>query len=248
MNRRQFLLATGALALANCGGVKAAFGAEKKAKARVPKGFKLLYEQDFESASALDEFVFTDPKAWRLAKDDKGNSSLELFSKSKYEPKHRSPFNIAVIADKMFGDFILEVDLLSTKAPYGHQDMCVFFGMQEPLKFYYNHIAVAADPNAHNIFIVNDAPRKNFASKTTKGITWGLNEWHKVRLERDTKSGTIKSFFDDLNEPIMLAEDKTFTSGYIGFGSFDDVGKIDNIRIWGPSAETKRIGFYRPAK
>jgi hypothetical protein len=32
----------------------------------------------------------------------------------------------------------------------------------------------------------------------------------------------------------MVTEDRTFADGRIGFGSFDDTGKIDNIRIWGP--------------
>ncbi len=143
---------------------------------------------------------------------------------------------------------MLEVELLSTKKPYGHQDMCLFFGFAEPQKYYYNHIAVAADPNAHNIFIVNEAPRKNFAKETTKGVTWGENEWHKVRIERDTKAGTIKSYFNDMTRPIMLAEDKTFTKGHIGFGSFDDVGKVGRIRIWGPSVETKKTECFKKSE
>ena len=51
-------------------------------------------------------------------------------------------------------------------------------------------------------------------------------------------------FFDDLTKPIMLGEDKTFGKGHIGFGSFDDIGKVDNIRIWGPSMETNKTEFF----
>ena len=107
---------------------------------------------------------------------------------------------------------------------------------------------MAADPNAHNVFIVNDAPRKNFAKETTKGITWGEREWHKIRAERDTQAGTYKVFFDDFSKPIMLAEDKTFLKGHIGFGSFDDIGMVTSIKIWGPSAETKRAEFFKKAE
>jgi len=78
-------------------------------------------------------------------------------------------------------------------------------------------------------------------------VNWGLNVWHKVRLERDTKAGAIRVYFDDLSKPIMIAEDKNFTSGYIGFGSFDDTGMIDNIRIWGPAVETKKTEFFNRA-
>jgi len=84
--------------------------------AAIPVGYKLLYEQTFEQPGALKDFVFTDPNAWKLSSAN-GNSCLELFKQSKYTPKHRSPFNIALIADKVFGDFVLEVDLQSTVKP-----------------------------------------------------------------------------------------------------------------------------------
>ena len=107
-------------------------------------------------------------------------------------------------------------------------------------------MASKADPNAHNIFLVNDEPRTNIAATTTEGIDWGSkNEWHKVRLERDLQSGKIKVFFNDMKTPIMETEDKHFDYGYIGFGSFDDTGKFDNIKIWGPEPAPKQDGFFK---
>lgn len=214
------------------------------AQTNVPAGYKLLYEQNFDRHDAIGEFVMTDPAAWKISETN-NQRALALARQSKYQPAVRSPVNIALIADKVFTDFVLEADLIQTGREYGHRDMCLFFGVQNPTNFYYTHIATAADPNAHNVFIVKNAPRKNFATETTKGVNWGLNVWHKVRLERDTKAGLIRVYFDNLSEPIMTAEDKTFTSGGIGFGSFDDTGMIDNIRIWGPSVETKKTDFYK---
>ncbi len=47
---------------------------------------------------------------------------------------------------------------------------------------------------------------------------------------------------------IMSAEDRTFGVGWLGFGSFDDTGKVDNIRVWAPvAAELKSAPFFRPA-
>lgn len=209
----------------------------------IPAGYKLQYEQSFDSPEALNQIVFSDPKAWRHAKDgDKG--ALELFGKSDYNPKDRSPFNIALVADRVFSDFVMDVELQSTVKPYGHQDMCLFYGFEATNKFYYTHIAVAADPHAHNIFIVNGAPRAAIAKQTTQGVTWGENQWHKVRIERNTAAGTIKVYFDDFSKPIMVAEDKTFAMGCIGFGSFDDKGKIDNVKIWAPSVTRKQTGYF----
>jgi len=216
------------------------------ADAPLPSGAKLLYEQDFQKPDAIKDFVMTDPTVWKVATTN-GQRSLELTKQSNYKPPVRSPVNIALIADRVFTDFVLEVDLIQTGREYGHRDMCLFYGVQNPTNFYYTHIATAADPNAHNIFVVTNAPRKNIARETTKGVNWGLNVWHKIRLERDTKSGIINAYFDDFSKPIMVAQDTNFTSGYIGFGSFDDTGMIDNIRIWGKSVATKKTEFFQRA-
>ena len=218
------------------------------AEDHIPSGYKLLYEQKFEQPDTLKEFQPTDPSAWKYSKEEK-DGALELAAQSKYKPEVRSPVNIALIKDKAFGDFILEADLIQTGREYGHRDMCLFFGFQNPKQFYYAHIATKADPNAHNVFIVNNEPRKNIAKTTTTGVNWGLNIWHKVKLERKVSDGSIKVYFDDMTIPIMVAEDKNFGAGLIGFGSFDDTGKVDNIKIWGPKLEEgkKPIDFPKPA-
>jgi len=128
----------------------------------LPPGYKLLYEQDFSSAAALRDFVMTDPQAWRIGKTN-NVPALELFGESKYKPEFRSPSNIALIKDKLFTDFVLEARMLQTSKEYGHRDMCLFFGVQDPAKFYYVHMASAADDHAHNVFIVKDAPRTKIA-------------------------------------------------------------------------------------
>ena len=215
--------------------------------AEIPAGYSLQYEQNFESSSSINDFLLTDAKAWELSKD-KTNRSLELSAQSKYQPKDRSPFNIALLKDKVFGDFVLEVELQSTIKPYPHQDMCLFFGFVATNQFYYTHIAVRPDPikaesHAHDIFIVNDAPRLAIAKEVSTGVTWGKDVWHKVRIERTLADGAIRVYFDDLTRPIMTGADTTFGAGYIGFGSFDDLGKIDNIKIYAPSVEAKKTEF-----
>lgn len=234
---RWFLAALGAL------------GVSLGAADNVPKGFKLLYEETFEKPESVHQFLFTDPNAWKYAKDEQGGS-LELAQQSKYAPPVRSPLNIALLKEKVFGDFVLEADLVQTGKEYGHRDMCLFFGTQDPAHFYYAHMATKADPNAHNIFIVNAAPRANIAKTTTGGVNWGLNVWHKVRLERKVSEGTIKVYFDDMTLPIMTAQDKTFGAGFVGFGSFDDTGKVDNIKIWGPELAPSKppVDFKSPPK
>ena len=213
-----------------------------------PAGYKLLYEQDCAQPAAIRDFVFSDPRAWKMTTTN-GETSLECMGKSKYTPTHRSPFNIALVADKVFGDLVLECEVQSTVKPYPHQDMCLFFGFQDPDHYYYTHVAVRPDPvkadsHAHDIFIVNGAPRKCFASKVSHGVTWGAGVWHKVRVERKVSDGSVKVYFDDFSHPIMIGSDQTFGAGYVGFGTFDDAGKVRNIRIWGLSMKTKPTKFF----
>ncbi len=224
------------------------WGADLTATPSLPAGFRLVYEQHFDSPQSRDGFAFSDPNAWIWTADGQ-SMAMELASQSRYQPPFRSPLNLAIIADFTFGDFVLEADLIQTGKEYGHRDMCVFYGIQDPAHFYYTHIATKADPNAHNTFIVNGGPRTNIALATTSGVNWGLGVWHHIRLERNISSGTIRVYFDDMKTPIMQAEDRTFGVGWIGFGSFDDTGKVDNIRVWAPQApETRPIPFFQRSK
>jgi hypothetical protein len=192
-----------------------------------------VFEMDFEEGG-LERWEPTDTAAWRIAEDE-GNKVYNLFKASQYEPEVRSPRNISLIKGLTVGSFVLDVKLKSTTKKYGHRDMCLFFGHQDASHFYYVHIAPQADPHAHSIFLVDGSPRRSIAKERTAGTTWG-ETWHHVRLVRSAESGVIKVFFDDMDKPIMSTVDKTFTTGRIGVGSFDDTGMVDELRIRAPKS------------
>lgn len=181
---------------------------------------------------AKAKWTFTDPDAWRLKVDEEGGLVLEQHKASEYEPKVRSPFNIALIDGLDVSDFVLDLKVHSTTRDYGHRDLCFFFGHQDPSHFYYVHLGKKADEHAHSIFLVNDEPRVSIAKERTDGTPW-TDEWHHVRIVRKVEPGTIAVFFDDMETPIMTTTDTTFTHGGIGVGSFDDTGEFADIRIWG---------------
>jgi len=197
----------------------------------------LLYETSFDDSKSLQQLEFSDPQAWRISE-----GALELFGKSDYESRVRSPFNIALITIQKYGSLTMELDMKQTGREYGHRDMCLIFSAKDPTNFYYVHIASAADQNAHNIFIVNDEARRPIGTKTTSGIDWG-EEWHKIKLVHNVESGLIQVYFDDMDNPIMEATDNHFDGGYVGFGSFDDTGMIDNVRIRGLVKRSPK-GFF----
>ena len=233
------------LLLCIAGGAREHSPSERPA-AWAPQGYRLIYASDFARPEAINDFVFTDPKAWQISRGE-GGPSLELAGASDYKPKYRSPFNIAVLKDKVFTDVVFDCQVCSTVKPYPHQDMCFFYGMVSPTQFYYTHIAVKPDPHAHNCFIVNNAERVAIGNDVSPGVTWGVNQWHHVRIERRGSDGTTTVYFDDMGKPIMQAHDKTFRTGYIGFGSFDDKGRIRDIHVYAPSVEQRPIEFYHAA-
>ncbi|MFD2726230.1 hypothetical protein [Hyunsoonleella rubra] len=215
-----------------------------QSQADIPDNYKLVYAQNFDQPQAVSDLEMTDDSVWRISKGDFGEC-VELFGKSSYQPEVRSPFNIAVIKKVLVGDFIFEIKLNQNGREYGHRDMCLFFGLNNASNFYYTHIATKADAYANSIFIVNDEPRKSIALERTEGTSWGTQDsWHTARVVRKVKQGIIEVYFDDMSVPIMIANDTHFKSGYLGFGSFDDTGKFDDIKVWAPEVLKEKSGFF----
>ncbi|MFI4861587.1 MAG: hypothetical protein ACIAXF_13015 [Phycisphaerales bacterium JB063] len=199
--------------------------------AHIPEGYERVYQQDFAQADDLADVVCSDPDAWRVREAD-GESFLELFAASDYQPTHRSPGNIALFKPGTAADFVMDLEMMQSGREYNHRDLCLFFGVVDADHYYYAHMATLGDDNAHQIFIVNDAPRTPITTQRTVGVDWGTDAWHHVRLVRDADEGTIRVYFDDMKNPVLEASDTTFTSGYIGVGSFDDTGRYRNVTVW----------------
>lgn len=191
----------------------------------------LVFSEDFEAGNA-NRWEPTDKSAWTV-KDQGGNKVYALIKKrSDFTPRVRSPYNRSLVKDVEVRDFVMDVKLQSTHPDYAHRDLCLFFGYQNDSHLYYVHFGKKTDDHANQIFIVNGSDRKKISTKTTPGTNWD-NEWHHARIARHAKSGGIAVFFDDMQTPVMTAKDKTFTSGRIGVGSFDDTGQFDHVTIYG---------------
>ena len=189
----------------------------------------LLYEDTFTEGS--DHWQPTDSAAWKIVDVD-GNKVYNQHGQSKYEPPFRSPLNCALLKNVTVAGFELTARVQSTARDYDHRSVCVFFGYQDPAHFYYAHLGQKTDDHANQIFIVNNAARIKISTKTTPGTPWD-NKWHDVKITRDAAKGTIRVYFDDMEKPVMVAEDTTFAWGQIGLGSFDDSANWDNVKLSG---------------
>lgn len=186
-----------------------------------------IFSDDFESG--LDRWEILDPATWRLAEQD-GNHTLEITAReSAYAPPVRSPLHVALIRDLKLENFEITFRVRSTKDTGNHRDCCVFFGYQDDQHLYYVHLGAQPDPHSGQIMVVDEAPR--LALTENKNRTPWDNDWHVVKLVRNSDSGSISVYFDDMKTPLMQTTDKRFQSGRIGIGSFDDMNEFDDIVV-----------------
>jgi hypothetical protein len=200
----------------------------------------LLILDDFEQGRERWRTTDPDPAngVWKLIEVGKpGNHALRVTGTSKYQPPFRSPHSIALVKDLVVGDFELSVRVQETNVNAGpHRDLCIFWGYQDPSHFYYVHLGAKADPHACQIFIVNDAARTMITTDKATGTPWSEG-WHTVKVMRNAADGAMKVYFDDMDKPLMTANDKTFTWGQVGLGTFDDHGNFDDFELRGVKVE-----------
>ena len=199
------------------------------------KGMPIVFSENFEQGS--DRWDLTDENAWYLhpKSTEEGAEPNQVFGlnrrTSDYTPKVRSPHNIALVKDIKLSDFVTIFKVRSTNDTGNHRDCCIFFCHQDPEHFYYIHLGAVPDPNSGQIMIVNGEPRRPITDNKKK-VPWD-DDWHTVKVVRDSSEGTIEVYFDDMETPHMKSVDKTFGAGRIGIGSFDDMNDFDDIIIYG---------------
>jgi hypothetical protein len=204
--------------------------------ARAADDLPVVFEENFEKGA--DHWQPLDEKQWQIKKTDKGQVYSQHVKESAYKPPHRSPTNVALLKDVTVGDLVLTAKVQSTHPDYGHRDAVVVFGYQDPAHFYYVHLGKQADDHANQIFIVNGDARKKISLTSTSGTNWDDN-WHNVKVVRRVKGGAIEIYYDDMNKPVMTANDETFKSGRIGIGTFDDTSDWDDIVVRGVKVSSK---------
>lgn len=199
-------------------------------------GLPLVFSDDFEKGR--DRWETTDDASWEIHAKE-GNKTLGLNKRiSKYQPKVRSPHNIALIKGLEVDDFILTFRVQSTLDTGNHRDCCAFFCYQDSEHFYYVHLGARPDPASGQIMIVNNEPRRPL-TKNEKQVPWN-DAWHTVKVVRNNKAGKIEVYFDDMETPHLTAIDTTFGKGRIGIGSFDDMNDFDDVRVYSADTITSR--------
>lgn len=177
-----------------------------------------------------EAWQFGDQSAWTWS-DEGGTRVLSLHRQQNFKPKVRSPFNLAWLSTPEWKSFTLTVEARLTKFDASNNDLCIAFGRQDETRFYYAHLGVRADGVHHQIHLVDHADRRAITATRTTGTPWKPGIWHRLKIVHDATAGKITVYFDDMEQTVLTAEDKTLTHGWIGLGSFDDLGQFRNLEI-----------------
>ncbi len=175
-----------------------------------------------------DQWKLEDTAAWEWQGEGE-STTLALKKPSKYVPKVRRPLNLAWFNGAELESFTLTCEARLDVFNDGNNDVCIAFGGRSDSEFYYAHLGEKADGVHLQLHVVNNADRKAITKDRAKTLPWQPGHWHPIKLVRDVSTGSIKVWFED--KLVLEAVDKTFGKGFIGLGSFDDLGAFRRVLI-----------------
>jgi hypothetical protein len=203
----------------------------------------ITYHDDFSSRN-LDAWQFPYPEDWVIVSEGRLHFLHMLRNREPLVP--RRPMQFALLKDVKVGSFAFQA-----RVRREGRSMLMVFNYVDTLHFYYAHLSVDAgsqQPVHNGIFLVDGAPRRRIAGLDAAPVLPDKN-WHRVRVQRDTNSGSIEVFVDDERQPRFSVIDRTFTCGQVGFGSFDETGDFADVRLASQDAgcDPTRGAVIRPA-
>ncbi len=157
-------------------------------------------------------------------------------------PGPRRPFEYAVLKKgPAFGSVQIDASVrLDTPVSESNRDVIIVFGYRSDIEFYYVHLSSDNTIYPHNgIFVVNNADRLRLDHQWDAARSVGAvpavkdTAWHHIRVRHCSGTGEIAVYVDGSPYPLMTAVDKTFSSGRVGFGSFDNIGRLRDLRVLG---------------
>ncbi len=138
---------------------------------------------------------------------------------------------------------MLEVDIQQNGKDYGTLDFCVLYGITDSTHYNFAQISAKADKNNHNIFVLNASEPQRLCNKLEKGVLWGIDEWHHIKVERKQNEKTVKVYFND--DLIFETQKDESQNGLIGFGSTKSALKMDNIKLSAPTFNQSQITIFK---
>ncbi|PXY35531.1 hypothetical protein BA062_08440 [Prauserella flavalba] len=180
------------------------------------------------------------PEKWRFP-----GREVILAEAGESRPGPRRPFEYAVLTEGgEYGSVRVDAEVrLDTPVAETNRDVVIVFGYRSDTEFYYAHLSTDNSIYPHNgIFKVNNADRERIDDQWNATVSRGAApaitdaDWHDVRVTHCAATGEIAVYVDGARHPLMTAVDTTFGSGRVGFGSFDNIGRLRNLEVSGTRA------------
>ena len=193
-------------------------------------------------ATKAGDWAPVTPSKWRFEK-----GQVILAEEGTERPGPRRPFEYAVLRKgPEVGSGQIDAQVrLDTPVDVTNRDVIIVFGYRSDTEFYYAHLSSDNTIYPHNgIFKVDNADREridqqwNGDRRVPKGAPPAVTDaaWHTVRVKHCAGTGEIAVYMDGSDKPLMTAVDTTFDSGRVGFGSFDNIGRLRGLTVSGTHA------------
>lgn len=191
-----------------------------------PAGRSATVTPTLVGAADTAAWEFRNPGSWEVE-----DGELRLIVPGTPAGPIRKPSEWAILRGRPFESVVVEAQVRAD-APVTRmgRDVLIYFGYQSPTRFYYAHLSNETTPPHNGIFLVNDADRVRIDDASAEPRLMD-DDWHSVRLVRDTESGAIRVYLDGSEAPLLQAVDTTLRTGRVGFGSFDDPAAFRAVRI-----------------
>ena len=203
-----------------------------------PDGYIRQYDQKFGSNKGLDDFWFNNPTQWDIFKIQ-GNYFLRHNKVTRPDIQAVAlPCNRAILKNRVFGDFILEADVMPVTRGNAAAEICLFVGLKDSTKYYF--ILLSADPanEMEGIYLVKNSLLTKLPLLTSSSNRVIPNAWQKIRVERNIVKRTIRVFLGNPEQLLMEVKDYELVMGSVGIGSLGNAVCFDNISIWAPTMIT----------
>ncbi|WP_372795707.1 hypothetical protein [Pontiella sp.] len=174
---------------------------------------------ELKLAESRDQLTFLNSESWKTG-EVMGRAALILDVPGAQRPPVRRPGEFALLkSEHPVREFtVAAATLMPEQIKY--RDICLIFGYQDDTHFYYAHVSSYRDEK-HNVIMRVEGDQRMRINREADPEPRLSNDWKTVRVVQSA-NGFIAVYVDDMETPLLTAQDRTYPAGKIGFGAFDD--------------------------
>jgi hypothetical protein len=167
---------------------------------------------------------------WSVVEGE-GTTVLRLNRTGPQLPPVRRPGEYALASGEAVRDVCVTVRARSLEpSSKKGRDIVLIFGYCDPTHFYYAHISNDSNRTTHNVIMKVAGDRRETIHREEQPEPRLEDGWRDLRVVHHAE-GRIAVFVDDMETPLMTAQDTDYPEGRVGMGSFDDRAEFDRVVI-----------------